>query len=285
MLAIVLIGLGGAVGYFLALQGRTPNEPGASADSDIAGGEGTASDSIAPAGDESIVVKEFERRLARLERQVGEMADSVEPERLLAKLKQAVAESSGPTVQMQANEKAAVATLRNLVSAQVLFRQSGKADTDLDGVGEYGGFLELSGAEADRMSAPLTLPHVSPAFRTLNANGEVTRFGYHFRVYLPGEGGRGVGEPQSGFASTLVEADACEKAWCCYAWPAEYGASGIHTFFVNQDGTALRTDAKNYSGTGPPMQANAAFLQEGTMTSSAAEGQRGSDGQHWVALN
>ena len=76
---------------------------------------------------------------------------------------------------LSANETAAIATLRNIVSAQAQFQQSGKADTDTDGTGEYGGFLELSGAAAGRMAAVLVPPVLSGAFRVLNAGGEVTR--------------------------------------------------------------------------------------------------------------
>lgn len=44
------------------------------------------------------------------------------------------------------NETAAISTLRNLHSAQEQFREACRVDEDGDGVGEYGTFLELSGA-------------------------------------------------------------------------------------------------------------------------------------------
>jgi len=52
---------------------------------------------------------------------------------------------------LSANETAAVATLRNIISAQAQFKGA-KADTDNDGTGEYGGFVELS-APPGRMVA------------------------------------------------------------------------------------------------------------------------------------
>ena len=64
---------------------------------------------------------------------------------------------------LSANETAAIATLRNITSAQAQFQQSGKADFDDDGTGEYGGFLELSGAKAGRMPGPL-VPWTSWAY-------------------------------------------------------------------------------------------------------------------------
>ena len=48
---------------------------------------------------------------------------------------------------LSANETAAIATLRNIISAQAQFQQSAKADTDTDGTGEYEwrGFEPLAG--------------------------------------------------------------------------------------------------------------------------------------------
>src|SRR5437870_5699327 len=102
---------------------------------------------------------------------------------------------------LSANETAAIATLRNIISAQAQFQQGAKADTDNDGTGEYGGFVELSGGGAGRMAAVLNPPVLSGAFRILNANGQVSRSGYFFRIYLPTAGGVGVGEPQAGFTA------------------------------------------------------------------------------------
>src|SRR5688500_16015094 len=73
---------------------------------------------------------------------------------------------------LSANETAAIATLRNIVSAQAQFQQSAKADVDQDGTGEYGGFVELSGAAQGRMAAILVPPVLSGSFRVLNAAGE-----------------------------------------------------------------------------------------------------------------
>ncbi len=109
---------------------------------------------------------------------------------------------------LAANETAAIATLRNIVSAQAQFQQSAKADTDNDGTGEYGGFLELSGAIPGRIivggvASVLVPPVLSGSFRILNANGEVSRSGYFFRMYLPTAAGVGVTEPQTGYDDTM----------------------------------------------------------------------------------
>jgi len=109
---------------------------------------------------------------------------------------------------LSANETAAIATLRNIISSQAQFQQGGRADQDADGTGEYGGFVELSGGGVDRMASVLVPPFLSGGFRVLTAAGEVTRSGYFFRIMLPGAAGAPVGEPQTGYvAATGVDAD------------------------------------------------------------------------------
>src|SRR5213076_2732362 len=90
---------------------------------------------------------------------------------------------------LSANETAAIATLRNIISAQAQFQQGAKAGT------------------------VLTPSVLSGAFRVLNANGEVSRSGYFFRVFLPNAAGAGIGEPQTGFTAALVNPDLSETTW------------------------------------------------------------------------
>src|SRR5438093_13131768 len=59
---------------------------------------------------------------------------------------------------LSTNETAAIATVRNVISAQAQFQQSARADTDNDGTGEYGGFVELAGGGAGRRAAVLDPP-------------------------------------------------------------------------------------------------------------------------------
>jgi prepilin-type N-terminal cleavage/methylation domain-containing protein len=188
---------------------------------------------------------------------------------------------------LSANETAAIATLRNIVSAQAQFQQSGKADTDTDGTGEYGGFVELSGAAAGRMAAVLVPPVLSGAFRVLNVSGEVTRSGYFFRMHLPGPNtpGEGVGEPQTGYTAALIDADLVETTWCCYAWPVNYNQSGNRTFFTNQAGDVVATEAAAYSGTTAGPNPDAAFTGAGVITGNVAIGAAGQDGNTWKQVN
>ena len=187
---------------------------------------------------------------------------------------------------LSANETAAVATLRNIISAQAQFQQSAKADEDNDGTGEYGGFIELSGAAAGRMAAILVPPVLSGAFRVLNANGEVSRSGYFFTMFLPDNNGAPVQEPQAGYAAGgAQDADLSETTWCCYAWPVNYNQSGNRTFFTNQGGDVVATEANGYSGTGNGPNGDAAFQNANAITGAVSIGIAGADGNTWKQVN
>ena len=153
---------------------------------------------------------------------------------------------------LSANETAAIATLRNIISSQAQFQQGAKADTDNDGTGEYGGFVELSGGGAGRMAGVLSPPVLSGAFRVLN----VARRGEPLGLLLPhlparARCGVGVGEPQTGYTAAMIDADLVETTWCAYAWPVNYGQSGNRTFFTNQGGDVVATEFAAFSGTTP----------------------------------
>jgi prepilin-type N-terminal cleavage/methylation domain-containing protein len=187
---------------------------------------------------------------------------------------------------LSANETAAIATLRNIISAQAQFQQSAKADDDADGTGEYGGFIEMSGAAAGRMAAVLVPPVLSGAFRVLNANSEVSRSGYFFTMYLPDNAGAGVQEPVTGYAAGGgQDSDLSETTWCCYAWPVNYNQSGNRTFFTNQAGDVIATEDSTYSGTGNGPPADGAFQASGAITGAVAIGGAGSDGNTWKQVN
>jgi prepilin-type N-terminal cleavage/methylation domain-containing protein len=189
---------------------------------------------------------------------------------------------------LSTNETAAIATLRNVISAQAQFQQSAKADTDADGTGEYGGFVELSGGGAGRMAAVLNPPVLSGAFRVLNAQGAVSRSGYFFRVFLPQAAGVGLGEPQAGYVvASGLNADLAETTWCCYSWPVNYGQSGNRTFFTNQGGDVVATEFSGYTGSAGGPTAGAAFQAGGAtvITGAVAIGVAGQDTRVWKQVN
>ena len=200
------------------------------------------------------------------------------------------------SARLNANETSAISTLRNVSSSQAQFQASAKADVDTDGSGEFGMFRELSGAigvrtnvTASTVGGTLNPPVLSGAFRTFNANSEVSRSGYLFHMILPGTSGAGVIEKSSGAVATL-DSDLCETSWCCYAWPAGYATSGNRTFFVNQTGDIVGTDWATYSGTLAFINTNAGAAFSGStlpgnITGNVAVGTRGRDTRLWKQIN
>ena len=188
---------------------------------------------------------------------------------------------------LSANETAAIATLRNIISAEAQFQQAAKADSDSDGTGEYGGFVEMSGGGAGRMLAVLSPPVLSGAFRVLNATGEVSRSGYFFHVYLPGAAGVGAAEPTAGFTAALINADLVETTWCAYAWPVNFGQSGNRTFFTNQGGDLVAVEFASFTGPGAGPNPDAAFkiADAGKITGAVAIGVAGNQGGTWKQVN
>jgi prepilin-type N-terminal cleavage/methylation domain-containing protein len=190
------------------------------------------------------------------------------------------------SARLNANETAAIATLRNITSAQAQFQATSKADADNDGVGEFGCFVELSGANQVRgTSGILNPPVLSGAFRTPNANGFVSRSGYFFAIFLPQSDGTGY-IPDDGPDFTNIDADLSETTWCCYAWPVNYGNSGNRTFMVNQTGDVVTTESNTYSGSaGPDPDAGFVCATDDSITGLTAVGTIGHDGFNWRQVN
>ena len=199
---------------------------------------------------------------------------------------------------LSANETSAISTLRNITSCQGQFQTSAKADVDSDGTGEFGMFRELSGGANVRRAADgtggtsaLNPPVLSGAFRTMNANFEVSRSGYLFKMFLPGAAGAARGETAGTTAFTgAVDVDLSETVWCAYAWPASYGNSGNRSFFVNQGGDITGTELSTYTATAGFAAASAGRAFRGTggagaITGTQAIGTRGRDNQIWKQIN
>ena len=189
------------------------------------------------------------------------------------------------SARLNSNETAAIATLRNIISAQAQFQSTARADDNNNGVGEYGTFAELSGGVDVRSSGrTLNPPVLSSAFRSVSANGEVSRSGYIFQIFLPDASGDGLPEVSGGGADGTTDADLAETTWCAYAWPANYGNSGNRTFFVNQGGDIVTTEDSGYTGPAGGPAADSAF-REGSaangITGQTATGTTGVDGLLW----
>jgi prepilin-type N-terminal cleavage/methylation domain-containing protein len=201
---------------------------------------------------------------------------------------------------LNANESAAIATLKNISSGQAQCQASGAIDWNNNGQGEYGTFGELSGTETVRIATGtgqrISPPVLSTAFgRRVDVGGSaaVQRSGYNFRMFLPlAAANAGVTEPVTGVATaaSAVIAGQSETLWSCYAWPQVRGSSGKRTFFVNQAGDVLSTNAtaaaNQYSGLAPMPAYGAALLIGSTnsMSSAVASNRTGLDGNLWTVV-
>jgi len=198
---------------------------------------------------------------------------------------------------LAANESNAIATLRNLVSAQAQFQSTGAIDDDLDGTGEYGGFAEMSGVAAlntraggNGPAAALDPPILGATFQNVDANSRVNKSGYLFQIYLPDVTGAGLAEAARGVgANAAWDADNCEIFWSCYAFPVDDGTTGNRAFFVNQRGEILQTKmtAAPYSQAGAQPTWDAA-LGAGAATMGDPLGinapPAATDGNVWTAV-
>ncbi|MFQ5503834.1 MAG: DUF2950 family protein [Planctomycetota bacterium] len=201
---------------------------------------------------------------------------------------------------INANESAAIATLKNLSSSQAQVQASGTIDANGNGAGEYGFFQELSGSRnvkaasggdiADgESSVRVTPPVLSGAFGALDSNGRILRSGYYFMMMLPGAGATPVPEPALTANYTLVSAAQAEVLWAAFAWPSSFGNSGKRTFFINQAGDVLQTAnaTQRYSGT-TTVPAFTGVLVAGAsnrMDSTLAVNGTGQDGGRWTVVN
>ena len=200
------------------------------------------------------------------------------------------------------NETAAIQTLRTLSTSQEQFQAGVRADVDADGVGEFGLMRELSGAAPVRTSdtggstgPALTPALLSSSFGAMNADGEVVRAGFHFKVFLPGENGKAMGERSltklESSGPTSIDSDLCERMWGGYAWPALGEGMGTRTFFVNQDGKMTQADVQDDTqrGANGVRVSNAgSALAPGYVTASlmgsAVLGGTSRDGRTWIRV-
>lgn len=197
------------------------------------------------------------------------------------------------SARLNANESAAIATLKNISSGQSQCQASGVIDVNANGQGEYGFFGELSGRTVIRGSTQsITPPVLSAAFGNVAA-ARVSRSGYIFQMFLPDAAAAGIAETATGGDagnSQGVDAGQAEVLWCCYAWPATAGNSGNRTFFINQTGDVLATNGATvrYSNSVPTVPTyDVAFsgaIGTTSMGVGVAANTLGKDGNTWVVV-
>ncbi|MCA8948940.1 MAG: type II secretion system protein [Planctomycetes bacterium] len=185
-----------------------------------------------------------------------------------------------------ANERAIVATLRTIATAQAQVMSVGAVDADSDGTGEALSLLELAGNAPLRGTGVRLEPTaLTKALGMQHPSGFVATKGYLLALYLPDASGVGVlGVPAN---SGSIDPNHAENCWSCVAWPAARGSTGQAAFFVNQQGEVLASRTADYSGTSSVPPAGAALtgvpantIFGGTLVANAV----GADGNTWLTL-
>ncbi|MCI0588457.1 MAG: hypothetical protein L0323_16625 [Planctomycetes bacterium] len=140
-------------------------------------------------------------------------------------------------------EEKALASLLALREAEEEFRGRGIRDRDGDGLPEYGTLADL--AAASLLPKGLSLAE---------GTGEAQAMGYLFRADVP---------PETNLA---------ERLWEGYAWPLQYGSTGVNAFWIRPAGLPRRRVDASCAGPGKgprpdtalvgPMAAEAAFVDD-----------------------
>lgn len=123
-----------------------------------------------------------------------------------------------------ANERTVAATLKQLHSAQSLFKEKQARDVDGDEVGEYAAnFAELNG---DNFANTLQPDAIGQTF--INMRPDIANFwlseknGYFYAMYVP----------------DITDDE--EEAWVVLAWPKKWDKSGNAAFGMCEDGLVWR---------------------------------------------
>ncbi|BBM85360.1 prepilin-type N-terminal cleavage/methylation domain-containing protein [Candidatus Uabimicrobium amorphum] len=157
---------------------------------------------------------------------------------------------------INANEGAAIATLKGIHAFQALFQSSATLDFNANGAGEFGTMGELSGAYLRTLTnagANGTPQPFCPASLQPQIDGISRKTGYSFVVFLPSLGGAPITDASdvaATAAGNVQDAILQESLFRGYAWPSVFNNTGLRCFAVNQNGEILI--ASNDSGGNVP---------------------------------
>ena len=144
------------------------------------------------------------------------------------------------------NELRAIATCRAYVTAQQRYAQQGhdgkpaglhaaKFQSD---PGKENGLYWPTARGQKRSPIGDLLAQAAEEGRTLNADRTqpTPLHGYYFKILT------GQGAAASGGARSYIVKGEMSRGFALVAWPAQYDATGVMTFIVNQDGTVRQQD-------------------------------------------
>lgn len=142
------------------------------------------------------------------------------------------------------NERTVAATLKQVNTAQQIFKEKISKDIDADNDGEYAvNWLELTGD-----AAALNLQPHAQGVSQINMIPDAAdptlseKNGYIFDIFTSVDGG-------------AQDDDDDEVQWACVAWPKKYDKTGNAAFAVTEDGTIWRAQnaAGAFDGAGAPV--------------------------------
>jgi len=143
------------------------------------------------------------------------------------------------------NELGAIAVARGYVDAQLEYASEArdgnppgvfaqKLLSDLDR--RNGLYWPTAEGEAPSPAGPFVASARAEGYRAGAEGQRVPYHGYYYRSLY------GQGEAANGGAKNYFEDGLLVQGFALIAWPADYGASGVKTFIVNQDGVVWEKD-------------------------------------------
>jgi hypothetical protein len=144
-----------------------------------------------------------------------------------------------------ANELGAIAVCRGFVDAQLEYASEGR-DGDPAGIyalklisdeGLHNGlYWPTAEDEPPSPAGPFVAAAAGEGYRKAEGDARTPYHGYYYRL-LYAQGPNANGGARDYFKDGLLT-----EGFALVAWPADYGASGVMTFIVNQDGVVFQKD-------------------------------------------
>jgi hypothetical protein len=143
------------------------------------------------------------------------------------------------------NELGAIDVCRGFVRAQLEYASEGR-DGDPPGIyalklisdeGMHNGlFWPTADDEPASPVGPFVAAAAEEGYRSAKGGARNPYHGYYYRLLYA------QGAHASGGAKDYFKAGVMTEGFALVAWPAEYGAGGVQTFIVNQDGVVFQKD-------------------------------------------